>query len=605
MKMKKLYAWLLFTCLILAGCKDSDEIMIDVESVTVNLSQATLSLDEEENRSITLVATVLPQNANQAVVWSSSDETVATVDQAGTITAVAEGQTIVTATAQHTNISASCTIDVVRDRQQLIKTELLKAFSTMTTTDVLESWGWNLQNPLSDWEGITYTKDELSINRAKCNLSGSISPELFQITELTSLYLAQNQLSGNIPPEIKNLSNLEELNLSYNQLTGELPTELGDLSQLESLDLSNNQLTGEIPAAMGQLKKLTSLSLWRNQLTGEIPAELGNLSNLRALWLDVNQLTGEIPAELGNLSYLTSFYMSYNQLSGEVPVELGKLGRTLRQLNITYNRLSGPVPQGLKGSSYYSRFDFNPQQDGFSLSNTEIEEADKELLLAIKDAWGENAPQYVKDTWTAENDITEFSNIEVNGNGQVYYLELNDLSEAEYGAMPDLSVLTELQEISISNVPMHSIPDWFKKLTKLTTLYIANAPLNDIRAISGLTSLKSLDIWSAEALGEALTDICKLVHLERLYLCYCGLTGKIPAEIGNLSQLNDLELLANNLSGEIPAELGYLEQLYSLILMRNNLSGEIPESVLSHPYFHNWALMPQNEGYGFTNYPVN
>ena len=52
------------------------------------------------------------------------------------------------------------------------------------------------------------------------------------------LSLDNNLLTGSIPPELGNLSNLEFLVLYNNQLTGPIPPELGNLSSLEGLELS-------------------------------------------------------------------------------------------------------------------------------------------------------------------------------------------------------------------------------------------------------------------------------------------------------------------------------------------------------------------------------
>lgn len=67
------------------------EKFVAVSGVTLNKSTLSLVKDAEE----TLVATVAPANAsNKAVVWSSSDETKATVDQTGKVTAIAAGSNI-------------------------------------------------------------------------------------------------------------------------------------------------------------------------------------------------------------------------------------------------------------------------------------------------------------------------------------------------------------------------------------------------------------------------------------------------------------------------------------------------------------------------------
>jgi hypothetical protein len=91
------------------------------------------------------------------------------------------------------------------------------------------------------------------------------------------------------------------LSLGDNQLTGSIPPEIGNLTNLTWLDLRINQLTGSIPPEIGNLTNLTLLVLESNQLTGSIPPEIGNLTNLTKLWLADNQLTGEIPESICNL----------------------------------------------------------------------------------------------------------------------------------------------------------------------------------------------------------------------------------------------------------------------------------------------------------------
>ena len=84
--------------------------MILVESVTLN--QTELSLTPGETSALT--ATVAPDNATDwTVTWASSDVNVATVDETGTVTAVAPGTAIITVTANDGNgKSASCEVTV-------------------------------------------------------------------------------------------------------------------------------------------------------------------------------------------------------------------------------------------------------------------------------------------------------------------------------------------------------------------------------------------------------------------------------------------------------------------------------------------------------------
>ena len=84
--------------------------MILVESVTLNQTELPLTPGETS----ALTATVAPDNATDwTVTWASSDVNVATVDETGTVTAVAPGTAIITATANDgSGKSASCEVTV-------------------------------------------------------------------------------------------------------------------------------------------------------------------------------------------------------------------------------------------------------------------------------------------------------------------------------------------------------------------------------------------------------------------------------------------------------------------------------------------------------------
>nr|POE84730.1 receptor-like protein 12 [Quercus suber] len=61
------------------------------------------------------------------------------------------------------------------------------------------------------------------LNLANCNLIGSISTSLGNLTKLTILDLSYNSFSGLLPLSLYNLPNLSSLYLDNNQLVGPLP----------------------------------------------------------------------------------------------------------------------------------------------------------------------------------------------------------------------------------------------------------------------------------------------------------------------------------------------------------------------------------------------
>ncbi|PIJ96860.1 Ig-like domain-containing protein [Lysinibacillus sphaericus] len=78
----------------------------NVQSITIDKNSIELLEGSQEK----LTATVTPDTAK--VIWTSSDESIATVDQNGNVTAIREGQAIVTATIENTDISATSTVIV-------------------------------------------------------------------------------------------------------------------------------------------------------------------------------------------------------------------------------------------------------------------------------------------------------------------------------------------------------------------------------------------------------------------------------------------------------------------------------------------------------------
>ena len=290
--------------------------------------------------------------------------TAAASGQAGTVTALASGDTVwlvpgaagtatVTVTAtDRGGLSATQTIAVTvavsagprSDR------EVLEVFYNSTGGD---GWtnrtNWKTSAPLDEWFGVTVdaegrvTELELYANE----LMGPIPTTVGQLVNLRTLNLGLNGLTGPIPNAVADLTNLRSLNLSGNALTGSIPAAAANLTNLRSLNLGKNDLSGPAPSWLGNLDRLVLLDLSGNGLTGPIPQTLGRLTNLGWLDLSWNGLTGPIPSALENLENLGYLRLHFNDLTGPLPAWLGNLVK-LRWLHLHYNwGLSGPLPAGL------------------------------------------------------------------------------------------------------------------------------------------------------------------------------------------------------------------------------------------------------------------
>ncbi len=83
----------------------------EVKGISLNATELTLTPGE----SATLIATLLAENTESVkLVWSSSDESIATVDENGNIKALKEGVTTITVATEDENYSASCTVTIAQ-----------------------------------------------------------------------------------------------------------------------------------------------------------------------------------------------------------------------------------------------------------------------------------------------------------------------------------------------------------------------------------------------------------------------------------------------------------------------------------------------------------
>ena len=140
-------------------------------SITLNKYTSTLFVGGSE----TLTATVAPSNAtNKAVTWSSSKESVVTVDATGKVTAVGVGEAQIVATTVNPDIKAICNYTVAQvPKGTFSKDGIYYKAITEGGTDVEvtnkvygASWGLESRDSYSgtvnvpatvEYEGVTYT----------------------------------------------------------------------------------------------------------------------------------------------------------------------------------------------------------------------------------------------------------------------------------------------------------------------------------------------------------------------------------------------------------------------------------------------------------------
>ncbi len=302
----------------------------------VSLNKSSVSILEGE--SLALKVTVSPSDAtNGSVTWSTGNSKVAIVSSSGTITAVEEGETTITAKSADSGIIATCRVVVTAEyvdfpdpnfRKYMVEnfdlnkngkislTEAVKVTTIEVNTDNIESL-----------DGIEYCT---SLLRLVCDGSFSYSNNrsngllkslnVSKNSSLQSLSCCDNQLttldiSGNNALTFLNCNRnrLPDLNVSKNVALTQLYC---NSNQLTALNVSNNVA-------------LTHLSCYVNQL-----ATLDVSRNTALIYLDchANQLTSLDVSRNTALTHLGCYFNQLTSLNVSKNTTLISLGCGINQL---------------------------------------------------------------------------------------------------------------------------------------------------------------------------------------------------------------------------------------------------------------------------------
>lgn len=241
--------------------------------------------------------------------------------------------------------------------------------------------------------GLTCTDSRVTqLTLDPAGYSGTLSPLISQLTQLTHLDLSENNFFGPIPLSLSSLSNLQTLTLRFNSFSGSVPASFSALKLLQSVDLSHNSLSGILPNTLNSLTSLSRLDLSFNKFTGSIPKLPPNLvqlaiknnylsgfllqtsfsesTRLDTVELSENSLVGVLQPWLFLLpslqqvnlsknkftrveiwrprnlnSNLVAVDIGFNKLRGNLPINFPAYPM-LSSLTLSYNRLNGSIPLG-------------------------------------------------------------------------------------------------------------------------------------------------------------------------------------------------------------------------------------------------------------------
>ncbi len=229
------------------GSATAPEVEEDVLVTEITLSESSLSL--ETGATATLTATVAPDEAtNKEITWASTNDEVATVDNTGKVTAVAEGTATITATATDgSDVSASCEVTVT----QPVVVDPVEGFVTRMYQQCLD------RDPdQSGLEGWVEQLESGQMNGAQIAEQFVFSAEMLE----------------------KNLSNEEFVNVLYRSMMGREADEVGMAGWLN--ELGNGYSTrSEVTKAFVESPEFTNICSEYGIERGEYDASMAPIEH--------------------------------------------------------------------------------------------------------------------------------------------------------------------------------------------------------------------------------------------------------------------------------------------------------------------------------------
>lgn len=400
-----------------------------------------------------------------------------------------------------------------------------KAMEALSKSIGKNSLGWT-GTDFCNWAHVTCDKSSgrvIKIQIGNQNLTGTLPPEIAELSELWQFEVQSNQLTGPFPSFsglasfrtliahdnnftsitsdfFNGLSSLEAIFLDYNPSFSPwtIPENLTSCSQLKNFSANGANIVGKIPDFFGanNFPGLTDLHLAMNHLEGELPESFSG-SSIQSLWLNGQKLNGTIKV-LASMTNLNEVWLHGNQFSGPLP-DFSNLTQ-LKTLSLRDNQFTGPVPSSLLSLKSLSSVNFS-----------------NNLLQGPPPKFREGVAL----------DMIEGSNsfcVDVRG------------GSCDPGVDVLLSVLEPL------NYPVTFAQSWK-----------GNDPCKDWKGVvcaAGNVTVVNFHKMGLD--GTISPNFSKLKSLKKLILSDNSLKGTIPDELASLPQLDELDVSNNQLYGKVP-----------------------------------------------------
>ena len=569
------------------------------------------------------------------VSWSSSDESVATVNADGVVTAVGNG----TATIRATSGAATATA-LIQIMQRAVSIEITPATARLTAVEQTlqlvamahDPDGVSIMNPLVDWTSSKESVASVSADglvTAHRTGRATITATLDSLVAISEIEVALPAYSVTIAPSavlFDALGETLELSAEVFDVNGDMLADApvswssDDPSVVKvdpdgtvtAVSAGSTQVAAQSGNVSGlarvtvNLDRQALMALYRatdgpnwnrndNWLSDDpldqwYGVTTGPDGNVESLSLESNKLSGSIPVELFDLKGLKVFRAFKNDLIGAISPGFEDLDK-LELLHLASNGFSGTIPPVL-GNLVNLRW---LELHGNRLSGVLPPELGRLARLESLSVAGNDVEGPIPSEMGGLTNLRIFTASSTNLSGPL---------PQTFTGLENLEVLW-LQDTRVCIPVNDEFTMWLNRIRNamfapcenpdkgvLVDLYhatdgpnwndstdwLTEKPLHEWRGVGtdGFGRVARLDLDENGLKGEIPPSLGKLEFLKSLRLSENDLEGEIPPNLGDLRNLEDLFLDENDLSGSIPPDLGRLFHLRHLVLNQNGLSGTIP-----------------------------
>nr|CAB3493469.1 unnamed protein product [Digitaria exilis] len=335
----------------------------------------------------------------------------------------------------------------------------------LTELSRLEVFGNFLAGPLPSLAGLSSLQVLLARD---CNFT-SIPADFFKgLTGLTTVDIDHNPFAPwTLPDDLAGCTGLNNFSANKANITGTLPGFFGAMPTLQQLSLAYNKLSGPVPAS---LAAAPLEQLWLNNqdapgLNGSI-SFVSNMTSLQQLWLQSNAFTGPLPDFTG-LQSLSDLQLRDNKLTGPVPDSLVNL-KSLTKLTLTNNLLQGPMPNFSAVQP-----DLIATSERFCLQEP-AKPCDPRVSLLLEVAAGFMYPAVLADKWVGNNPCNNFVGVRCNSAGNITILDFSRM-QLSGSISPAIGQIGSLERLILSNNNITgTVPEEVAALPRLTNVDLSN-----------------------------------------------------------------------------------------------------------------------------------